>query len=231
LDPEIWKVSFPQYQPGDSDPLIIGYMGGDSHYPDLEMIAPVLEGILNSYGQRICFQFWGVEPPLDHQKWENVAWTRLQDPDYRRFSAYFIEQNCDIFVAPLKNNLFNQSKSPVKYFEYSILGMPGVYSWIRPYEEVISHGRNGFLAETMSDWESCLISLIEDETLRTQMGNAARSDVRQNWLISDHADLWINTYKTIIADGKGSKKRLFPTDVIRSIGSQNKSWQNELLNP
>ena len=44
--------------------------------------------------------------------------------DYKDFATFFQTQSADIFIAPLVDNIFNQCKSPIKFFEYSALGVP-----------------------------------------------------------------------------------------------------------
>ena len=51
--------------------------------------------------------------------------------------------------------------------EYSVLGIPGIYSSIGPYKECISHEKNGLLVYSNSpdEWTENIIRLIEDENL------------------------------------------------------------------
>jgi len=144
LDDRIWKMA--QKASGrKSSPVVIGYMGGvtKTHIPDLALITPVFLRLLRRYRDKISLRFWGVLPPEleDHP---NVEFRVEKFPSYIEFAQYFSRQNSDIFVAPLCNNLFNRCKSPIKFIEYSALGIPGVYSRIAPYEGVVVHCRMAF---------------------------------------------------------------------------------------
>jgi glycosyltransferase involved in cell wall biosynthesis len=180
-------------------PVVVGYMGGHSHAPDIEMIAPVLERLLAKYGEEVRLRFWGVAPPSTLTGRPNVEAIYPGFVDYRKFAKYFGQQECDIFIAPLLDTPFNQCKSPLKFLEYSSLGVPGVYSRIAPYEEVVEHGQNGFLASTQGDWERHLCQLIEDQALRLRMGERAQSTVRENWLLSDRSRTWPELMRRIKA--------------------------------
>ena len=114
------------------------------------------------------------------------------------FARYFSKQNIDIFIAPLRNNLFNRCKSCIKFLEYSALGTPGVYSRIAPYEGIVVHGENGFLASSPQEWEAYLGILIKDHILRRSMGNAAQDTVKR-MLLSDHAHEWGTVYRAALA--------------------------------
>ncbi|MBP8708333.1 MAG: glycosyltransferase family 1 protein, partial [Caldisericia bacterium] len=107
----------------------------------------------------------------------------------------------DIAIAPLENNLFNCCKSSIKYFEYTALGLPGVFSALPPYAEVVHDGENGFLAATPEEWEHKLELLIESPELRLQFAKEAQQRVQQNWLIQDHANEWQKVYDQIITLG------------------------------
>jgi glycosyltransferase involved in cell wall biosynthesis len=182
----------------DSTPITIGYMGGHSHAPDIEMIAPVLERLLDRYGDRITLQFWGVKPSDNLANRPYVNWTFPYLAKYVDFARYFRKQSCDIFIAPLQNNLFNQCKSGLKYLEYSNLGVPGVYSNLSPYSDLVKNGEDGFLANGLDEWEVYLSRLIENADLRNSMGNAARSGVEKRWLLSRNAKYWEDIYTQIL---------------------------------
>jgi glycosyltransferase involved in cell wall biosynthesis len=185
-------------------PVTIGYMGGGSHMPDLAAIAPVLQKLAGEYNERIRFRFWGGAPPPGLAGMPNVEWTDLSLP-YPELAAYFSEQICDLFIAPLQDNLFNRCKSAVKFLEYSALGVPGVYSQITPYQAMVVHGQNGFLAATRPEWETFLRQLIDSPALRSQLGAQAQKTVRARGLLSDHAQIWAQTYQEILDLGPGTE--------------------------
>ncbi|MEW5870924.1 MAG: glycosyltransferase [Chloroflexota bacterium] len=193
LDDRLWALS-PINKP-EKQSLTIGYMGGHSHIHDLELVTPILLKLLQDYAGQIQLQFWGVAPPVELQHLPNVRWDFVGLLDYRQFAGYFSRQVCDIFIAPLQDNLFNRCKSHLKFLEYSSLGVPGVYSQPSPYEHVVIPGINGFLASTPDEWESHLSALIENLDLRQRMGLAALETVRKDWLLSSHVTSWAALYQ------------------------------------
>ena len=98
-------------------PLVIGYLGSHSHLPDLDMIAPVLESILERYSGEILLRLWGISPPQTLAGRPDVEWLDLGMVSYAEFASYFSRQECDIFIATLLDNLFNRSKSAIKFLE------------------------------------------------------------------------------------------------------------------
>lgn len=207
-----------------SAPITIGYMGGHSHSYDLEIVAPAILEILQRFGKKVVFKFWGVNPPAEVRDWSNVEWIDLGLVDYRKFAKYFLEIDCDIFMAPLRDNLFNRCKSHLKFLEYSALGVPGVYSRITPYESVVVQGVNGFLAADAEEWAEYLCRLIEDPDLRARIGEEAQATVRANWLLSEHAHGWVEVYEDILS----MKDRQRKTSDGLNIAQKMHLWQKDL---
>lgn len=222
LDDRLWQVRLRDTVP--SKAVTIGYMGGHSHSYDLEIItAPILE-ILQRYGKKVILKFWGVRPPREIRDFPNVDWIDLGLVDYREFAEYFSEIDADIFIAPLQDNLFNRCKSHLKFLEYSVLGVPGVYSRITPYKSVVTHGVNGFLATSSEEWVLSLSRLIEEPDLRTKIGQEAQSTVRSKWLLSQHALEWVKVYEEILSMGDRQPNT---SDGLK-ITQKMQFWQRDL---
>jgi glycosyltransferase involved in cell wall biosynthesis len=203
LDEQIWRLE-PINRSRNRTPLVIGYMGGitKTHLPDLALVMPLLSRLLLRYRDRLHLRFWGVCPP-ELEGLPNVEFRAEKFPNYLEFAGYFSRQDCDLFIAPLRDNLFNRCKSAIKFIEYSSLGIPGVYSRITPYEQLVISGWNGFLAGDESEWETSLTRLIEDAEFRQQMGKAAYHSVETNWRMSQHAHEWGTIYHTALAGKLG----------------------------
>jgi GT2 family glycosyltransferase/glycosyltransferase involved in cell wall biosynthesis len=217
----LWQLREPQIETGKTKPLIIGYMGSESHLPDLELITPVLERLLNQYQNGLSLHFWGIKPPLKIANYPQIKWFPAVTYEYVDFSRYFQTQSADIFIAPLQNNRFNQAKSPLKFFEYSALGSPGVYSKLETYEQVVTHGQNGFLATSEEEWHAHLIQLIENSELRYQLAKNAQQTIRENWLLSNNAHIWHNAYEKIISNLPLQEISDKPSlDLVKSLNHQ-----------
>ncbi len=230
LDEAIWEYKQPL-------PLInrvvIGYVGSSTHTPDLETITPALERILARYGDRIRLKFWSCEPPAGLRSWAEVEWLPVQFSDYGEYARYLAGLDLHIGLAPLADNGFNRCKSPVKFLEYSAVGIVGIYSRLPPYEMIVCQGENGFLASSSEEWEECLVRLIEDESQRVKLGSAAQECVRKDWVLSVHAHQWQAVYDAVIqAARSGVQAR--PTDLrqqrlLRFVETV-QNWQHRLTN-
>ncbi|MGC9356218.1 MAG: glycosyltransferase [Anaerolineae bacterium] len=202
LDDALWSEALGESRDTDrlaaEGPLVIGYVGGSSHLLDLEMIKPALVEVLERFGSDILLRFWGGPPPADLRERGNVEWLDPGLVDYGEFAQYFRRQKCDIVIAPLRDQPFNGAKSGLKFLEYSALALPGVYSDVPPYQRLVNHGDNGFLAATLGAWVDALSQLIETPEMRRKIGEAARRTVREDWLLSHHAHDWVTTYEHVL---------------------------------
>jgi glycosyltransferase involved in cell wall biosynthesis len=195
-------------------------MGGNSHVPDLEYISPVLLGLMERYPQRIRFHFFGAKPPEQMAALVQVKWTPFMACSYKDFAAFFQTQTADIFIAPLVDNLFNRCKSPIKFFEYNALGVPGVFSRLETYTDVVVHGQNGLLASSLDDWTNALIQLIEDKELRYSLAGNAQETIRSNWLLSQNAFRWKETFQKTDFEIANREPKTPTVNILESINLQ-----------
>jgi glycosyltransferase involved in cell wall biosynthesis len=206
-----WNFSPVKEIKKQEDHIVIGYIGGHTHASDLTMIIKALMVIGQQFGHQVSLKFWGVEPPEELLSHFRVEW---QPPvaSYEEYALTFRNQDIDILIAPLENNSFTQSKSHLKFLEYSTLGVPGVYSKVTPYEEIVKHGKNGFLASSDQEWIECLQTLIAFPDMRQQIARKAQETVRKNQLLSDHANKWSKAYAKIGIESSGSQ--IFIGDLL-----------------
>lgn len=191
IDPRIWDRHYAAKKQNDGK-IIIGWAGGSSHLGDFNNVVDAIVAILKKY-DNVYFRFVG-QSFKKAKEFKDVQDKILESP-YAEYAEY--GQNLcdvDIGIIPLAYNKFNQSKSNVKYLEYSAMGIPSIATDIRTYNNDIAEGINGFLVEgnKESEWYTKIIKLVENENLRTQVGQAARDYVyaRYNQLTHrDHEDL------------------------------------------
>lgn len=225
LDDQIWTLRSPSNF--TSPPLTIGYMGGHSHKPDIEIILPVISELLARYPNHLRFVFWGKDLLNSLEYNEAITHVPIDMPSYPEFVQFFQTVSVDIFIAPLRDSLFNRCKSGIKFLEYSALGVPGVYSNLDPYALVVTQGYDGFLATSTEEWINYLIQLIENPSLRVTMGRNAQNTIKEKWLLSNHVDLWLETYSQAF-ETKSNPKKTFLYNLIRNIDEQIFDYQNDL---
>jgi len=228
LNDSLWAVKQPKPTLGKESGVAIGYMGGQTHQADLEFVKNALLNVNRKYQNHVKYKFWGAQPPAELLELPSTEWVAINQEDYDQFASYYSQQDCDILIAPLVDNKFNRAKSCVKFLEYSVLGAPGIYSNLPPYETVVEHGINGYLADSPDDWEPHLSALIENPTLRNQIATAAQKTVQDDWLLSRKYHELIDVYQLALEE-KGSAQKVRQDNAnLKRIISQAEDYQSGL---
>jgi glycosyltransferase involved in cell wall biosynthesis len=221
LNDDLWQFNSPLRPDNGEGIIIIGYMGGHSHRPDLLLVLPALLNIAKKYPGEILYQFWGIEPPTELAPYSKVDWCPPGSLLYADFVDYFLTQTADIVIAPLGDNLFNSCKSSIKYLEYGAFGSPGVYSRVQPYSDIITEGEDGFLAATQAEWERYLSNLIESRDLRIRVAQNAQRNIKENWLLSQNAHHQLQVYTDAVNE-YSKEERIYPPfyQTVKSLSHQ-----------
>ncbi len=103
-----------------------------------------------------------------------------------------------INLVPLEQNIFNDAKSELKYFESAILQIPTIATPVESYKYAIRHGINGFLASSTEEWIECLEKLIKDRTLLKEMGANCYDHAISNYSPRAMSKKTVSVYKEII---------------------------------
>jgi glycosyltransferase involved in cell wall biosynthesis len=74
LNDDLWQLKEPLVHSIQEGPLVIGYMGGLSHQPDLDMVLPALLRLSEQYPGKLQFNFWGIRPPATLGASAQVRW-------------------------------------------------------------------------------------------------------------------------------------------------------------
>lgn len=185
--------------------IVIGWAGSLTHEADLEVFVPVIEKLWAKYGEKIIFSFCGGWPEkllkeLPQGSSEMKSGTRTMRDYHGRLANW----GFDIGVAPLKESAFNEGKSHGKWMEYAMYRIPTVASNVGPYQRVIEDGVTGLLANTTDEWVDKISRLIDNPSVRQQLGQAAYEKVQTSWQWQNHANTWATVFDQYI--GKGFSK-------------------------
>jgi glycosyltransferase involved in cell wall biosynthesis len=219
LDADIWTFKKPQLN-DVTKPNRILFMGTPTHKPDVEMISDALLSVAEKYGEQVSFVFFGVKPPEKLARLSTMHFIPMENNDYQLFVQKMQTLDADIAIAPLVNNLFNRCKSSIKYLEYSINGLPGIYSKLDPYSAVVETGKDGYLVDSTDDWVEKLSLLIEDPNTRLNIAINAQEKLRSKWMIEEHADQWNVVFSQIKLKGKSAFSDSSYGKILSSIAIQ-----------
>lgn len=170
--------------------------GGGGHYDDLLLVKNALLRVFkeNPNVKLVFSNFipdWAIDlPPF------NVFMIR-----FAHFNAYpkVLKWLCaDVALAPLVDSQFNRCKSHVKYLDYAMADIPGVYSDLDPYGSV-EDGVTGLKAKSESDWYEAITMLVKNADLRKSIAKAAKEDVLSKWTIDKWAPVYESMLKELVA--------------------------------
>lgn len=158
----------------------IGFMGSYTHEQDLAMLHGVIARIRKKVGPYVEFELIGGSKSNYTAGWNPVTLPR--DPNIRKYPRFvqWLREDVKwhIGLAPLRNESFNECKSPLKYFEYSGLGLATICSDRTPFRDVVKHRETGILVPDSEDaWYDAILELIEDAAFRDQLRHAAYGHV------------------------------------------------------
>lgn len=196
IDPRMYaNVRERTKEPRHADDIRIYWGGGGGHYDDLLMVRDPLLRLFHE-NPRIKLVFSNFIP----------AWAADLPPfrvfmvPFAHFGAYpkVLKWICaDVAIAPLVDNPFNRCKSNVKYLNYAMAGIPGVYSDLDPYGK-IEDGETGMKVGP-DGWYDAIKALIDDRALRRKIVVNAVSDVMDNYTVDGHIDRYEGLLSEIAA--------------------------------
>ncbi|MCG8440321.1 MAG: glycosyltransferase family 4 protein [Caulobacterales bacterium] len=166
--------------------VCLGWIGNGAHYAD-DLIAVLREPlaavaarhdvrfkIVGACGVGRLYEAFGAMPGLTIDFIDQLDWS-----DNEAVAGAIAD--FDIGLYPLLPNEFNQFKCGFKALEYMASGLPVVSSDIAANAAIIADGRDGFLVDGSEAWTAALTRLIEDTSLRADMGQAGRKKVEDGY--------------------------------------------------
>ena len=171
--------------------LKLGYYGTLTHSKDLFLIKNVILRLKEKYD--FDFEIIGGFNASDNvdESWFKAIDLPPNNMDFEKFMGWLSKTiDWDIALVPLEDSPFNQCKSELKFIELAVLGLPGVYSDMCVYNNVVTDGIDGFLAGNDIEWMEKIEMLILDNDLRKSVRNNALNKVLSDYLIEDRIEMW-----------------------------------------
>lgn len=195
-------------------PIVI-YSGSASHWQDFLEILPtlrdvkkdipfhfVLQGFTQESLEAAMFMYaklaaWGIsEPGSEYQRVALKCWEYLRDMNVLHVPFYPPEMypmvlrtvNADIGICPLEDNLFNKSKSCIKFYEYASSDIVTLAPDLEPYSDEVTLRYNG-----LTDFKNKLKQLLIDKRYRYETLYEQKRWVKNNRDINKIVKLWEKT--------------------------------------
>lgn len=194
LDMERWKLPLLK---NDTSKIRIGWAGSITHLKDMEMVVKPIHRI---YREHKNIQLVIIGDPRVAELFRGLPVESMNGVPFDTWPAKLHSLRLDIGLAPLQDNEFNRCKSNIKWLEYSIAGIPGVFSPIVYSFEERSHfdGVYGQTAENEEQWYRCIKNYIICENLRKDIASRARACVTTGYDLKKQIKKWVKVYKGLI---------------------------------
>ena len=168
--------------------IVLGWSGSHSTVPYLGLLAPVLQRLAKTRSFKLkvigtpAFSLPGVE--VVSQAWAEP--TEVSDL-----------QEIDIGLYPLPNEEWVLGKSGLKALQYMSLGIPTVATAIGANFRVIESGKSGILVNSEEEWLRALEMLIDDASLRREIGTAARARVEKLFSVKANQEVYLSVFNRV----------------------------------
>lgn len=167
--------------------VVFGWTGTHSTLKYLNPMLPTIERILNKYDNVEFCVICDSQPEFSFPKMKWIPWNKERE----------IEDllNLHIGLMPLEEDLWAKGKCGFKAIQYMALGIPALVSPVGVNVEIVDDQVNGFICKNEEDWEKYLQLLIENPTLREEMGAKARPKIEQNYSIESVKSDWLSLFQ------------------------------------
>ncbi|MFN7002572.1 MAG: glycosyltransferase [Roseinatronobacter sp.] len=170
---------------GADRPLVLFYGSGTlAHKDDFHnILEPALAKVLQRYKGKVEVQLVGSFSDFKHLDPQRDA-LRFMPPVWDFEQYCLMVAGADINLSVLSPGLVTDTKSEIKWLEAAMFGIPSVLSRTATHEDVVEHGKTGFLCDTAEDFVRHISALIENPDLRRQVGEAANSHALDHYSLN-----------------------------------------------
>jgi len=194
LPDTLWRPTAPPNRPV----VAVGLAATASHEPDIAPLLPVLATLAGEPAGKLRFVFFGCAPEAARFP---GATTLPLHPDYAAYANRLARLGCGIGLAPLADTAFNRAKSPIKWMEYALCGMAGIFADLPPYREVVEQERTGLLVgPDPADWGEALRRLVLDAPLRRALAANAQETVMARHRLAGNAAAFLRAWTRAVTE-------------------------------
>ena len=163
-----------------------------AHRKNLETLVPLRELL--------------AEPELARYELVTVSNDSAADVLWSEESARRVLAESDVGVVPVRDADEAALASSNRVTSLMAAGLPVVADRLPSYEEVVDHGRMGYLCDSLDDWRDALRELL-DPTRRASVSAAARAEVDPAYRVETIGDRWIGVLDEVGGAGAVTRRR------------------------
>ncbi len=173
------------------DKIIIGWSGSITTIKHFEFAIPFLKILKSKYKEKLEIKVIG---DANYENLElgikGIAWTK--ENEIQELSTF------DIGIMPLPDDEWANGKCGLKGLQYMALNIPTLMSPVGVNSEIVRIGINGFLPSTTEEWVRDIEILIENPSLRLEMGVEARKTVEEKYSVNAWKEKYIYLLQNLL---------------------------------
>lgn len=189
---DLSKYSVKKYHSEKEDAdnkITLGWIGGGKSLVFLKKLLPLLEDLARRHKHLqlkiVCNEFFTSKTlPIIEKSWSEADETE----DILSF---------DIGLAPLPDDPWSRGKCAAKLLQYMAGGVASIASPVGIHNDIVKDGINGFLAANPKEWYGKLSNLVQNTSLRRQIGQAARKTVAETYSVQVNARKMLAIFQEI----------------------------------
>lgn len=170
---------------------LIGWVGGDYNYPQIDKLIPVLNSIRQDHIFKLVV-IGGKEYVNDEANFEI---------EFKKWNLKNEKENIndfDIGVMPLEKSDVSKGKGGFKLIQYLGMGVAPVASRITINKEILIDEKYGFLADNDKEWRRYLIKLLVDANLRNSMSKKGKKRAVKYYSFDANERKYLDTINSLI---------------------------------
>lgn len=174
VDTAIEPMMMNMYSDFGEDEIRIVYYSSSGESNDYDdFIRPILPELYHKRGGRhIKWHFFSVHPDLSDTPFADSV-TYYPSMGLDEFRNHLKEGHFSIGIQPIHGDTFTEGKYVNKFFEYSMAGIPGIYSNVKPYKGFINDGWDGILSDNLPEgWLQAFESMMNRKLRKEIVENA-----------------------------------------------------------
>jgi glycosyltransferase involved in cell wall biosynthesis len=179
-------------QPGDGRRINLGYASGTAtHRADFDAVAGTLWQLMLENPNLVLTVIgpleWDTKPPAELERRISTR------PLVPHVNLPFELASFDINLAPLERNAFCDAKSPLKFFEAGLVGVPTIATNNPTYQRLGGEDGGCLTAGDSNAWRDHILDLSSDQACREALGERARRRALECF----NSDLSVDSYQEL----------------------------------
>ena len=196
LDFRLWGGYVPKHPDGK---VRILYTGAANHQEDFLFIREPLEEIQKRH-DNVVIVFVGTDwkhmgSDLDYSRIEVHEWV-----DFCAYPYLIKYLACDIGLAPISVDQFNNCRSELKWMEYSARKMATVATNYGPYKRAMKDGETGLLVMEPEEWVEAISALVEKPRLGEMLAHNAYKTIWRHHNLDFIVEKWMDVFNQLIEE-------------------------------